>query len=159
MLVKLAIKNFFKRFHTFLICFGFFLLSIVIAALIFIGGMQLVLSIQPGDLLPEIQNYFLYDFKINGVNEILDLSIFERVYNDILLIDYAIHNAYPDLSEKISEIIEACPNYIDENINLDVIKRFEEKVNCFINFIGNYDKKNKLTKCTATYRPIFTSMF
>ena len=86
MLVKLAIKNFFKRFHTFLICFGFFLLSIVIAALIFIGGMQLVLSIQPGDLLPEIQNYFLYDFKINGVNEILDLSIFERVYNDILLI-------------------------------------------------------------------------
>lgn len=64
--------------------------------------------------------------------------------NDILLIDYAIHNAYPDLSEKISEIIEACPNYTDENINLDVIKRFEEKVNCFINFIDNYDKKSKV---------------
>ena len=86
MLAKLTMVNFFKRFHTYLICLGFFLLSIILSALIFAGGMQLVLSIQPGNLLSEVENYFLYNFQINDINEILNLSIFERVYNDIILI-------------------------------------------------------------------------
>ena len=57
MLAKLTFKNFFARFHNYLICLGIFLLSIIVATLVFIGGMQLVLSIQGGTLVEEVQNY------------------------------------------------------------------------------------------------------
>ena len=64
MLAKLTMVNFFKRFHTYLICLGFFLLSIILSSLIFVGGMQLVLSIQPGNLLAKVENYFLNNFQL-----------------------------------------------------------------------------------------------
>lgn len=86
MIAKLAFKNFFKRFHLYFICLGIFLLSFVVAALIFIGGMQLVLSLQPNNLVDAVQNYFLTSFQIKDVFEVLNLSILERIYNDIIVI-------------------------------------------------------------------------
>lgn len=86
MLAKLTFKNFFARFHNYLICLGIFLLSIIVATLVFIGGMQLVLSIQGGTLVEEVQNYFLTSFTINDIFEVLNLSILKRVYNDIMLL-------------------------------------------------------------------------
>lgn len=86
MLAKLTIKNFFTRFHTYLICLGMFILSIVVAVLVFIGGMQLVLSMQGGVLVEEVQNYFLTSFQIKDILEVLNLSILKRVYTDIMII-------------------------------------------------------------------------
>jgi hypothetical protein len=84
MLTKLTIKNFYKRFHTFLICLGIFVFGLIIAALIFIAGVQLVFSLQPNNLIDLVENYFLTSFYIKDVNEILNLSILSRIFDDLL---------------------------------------------------------------------------
>ena len=50
MLTKLTIKNFFTRFYTYFICLGIFIVDLVLAGIVIIGGVQLVVSIQPNNL-------------------------------------------------------------------------------------------------------------
>ena len=59
MLTKLTIKNFFTRFYTYFICLGIFIVGLVLAGIVIIGGVQLVVSIQPNNLYESFYNYFL----------------------------------------------------------------------------------------------------
>lgn len=83
LLIRLSIKNFFIRFKYFFICLGILLGALILVALIFVGGMQYIFSLQEG-LSDSVENYFLNQFYIKDVWEILNLSIIERVYNDIM---------------------------------------------------------------------------
>lgn len=83
MLTKLTIKNFFSRFYTYFICLGIFIVGLILAGIVIIGGVQLVVSIQPNNLYDSFYNYFL-SFKINDIYEVLNLSILKRMYEDIL---------------------------------------------------------------------------
>ena len=85
MFFKLTVKNFFARFKTYFICLGIFIFGLSLAVLVFIGGMQLVFSLQPNNLIETAMAYF-NNIQINNIYEILNLSILQRLYNDIVVL-------------------------------------------------------------------------
>lgn len=60
------------------------LFALVISVLVFIAGIQLVLSVQPNNLVDKVFDYFQYNFYIESAYEILNLSLFKRVAEDVM---------------------------------------------------------------------------